>query len=88
MPDTITETKLTLRGRVNSRVVKVFVGTTEITLGVDKTFSYQVTANNADGGSMLVTFMTIDSSGLSESRPVRIATTFVAAPPPVPSAPV
>ena len=88
MPDTITETKLTLRGRVNSRVVKVFVGTTEIILGADKTFSHQVTASNSDGGSMLLTFTTIDSNGLSESRPVRIATAFPAAPPPVPSAPV
>jgi hypothetical protein len=88
MPDTITETKLTIRGRVNRRVVKVFVGSTEITLAADKTFAHQVTASKSDGGSLLVTFTTIDSNGLSESRPVHIATTFQNAPPLAPSAPV
>ncbi len=88
MPDTITETKLTLRGQVHSRVAKVLVGSTEITLNDDKTFSHQVTAINNDGGSMMLTFTTIDYYGRSESRPVRFTTAFVAAPPPVPSAPV
>lgn len=71
MPPLITTASLTFRGRVNSRVAKVFVDGVEITLGADKTFAHTVTA---PANSML-TFTTIDNDGHSESRAVKVVTT-------------
>jgi hypothetical protein len=80
----ITAASLTIRGRVNSRVVSVYVDGSEITLAADKTFAHTLAAP----ASGMLTFTTIDSNGYSESRAVTVTTTAQAAPPPaMPSAP-
>jgi hypothetical protein len=71
MPPLITTASLTLRGRVNTRVAKVFVDGVEITLGTDKAFAHIFTAPT----SGMMTFTTIDSDGHSESRAVTVVTT-------------
>jgi hypothetical protein len=74
----ITDATLTLRGRVNSRVAKVFVDGAEITLAADKTFIYSLTAP----ASKLINFTTVDNDGHSETRAVQVTRTSQAAPPP------
>ena len=63
----ITSVTVTLRGRVNSRVAKLFANGVEITLAADKSWSHVVTA---PVGMQTVSMTTIDSSGLSETRAV------------------
>lgn len=63
----ITSVTVTLRGRVNSRVVKLFANGVEIVLATDKSWSHEVTA---PVGTASLSMTTIDSSGLSETRAV------------------
>lgn len=73
----ITSVTVTLRGRVNSRVVKLFANGSEITLATDKSWSHAVTV---PPGTRSLSMTTIDGSGLSETRAVLFdaATTPVA----------
>lgn len=80
----LTTASLTIRGRVHSRVVSVYVDGNEITLAADKTFAHTFTVPT----SGILNFTTFDSQGYSESRAVKVTTTSQAAPPPpMPSAP-
>lgn len=63
----ITSVTVTLRGRVNSRVVKLFANGAEITLAADKSWSHAVTV---PVGTMSLSMTTVDSAGLSETRAV------------------
>ena len=63
----ITSFTVTLRGRVNSRVVKLFANGVELTLAADKSWSQVVTA---PVGTRSISMTTIDNSGLSETRAV------------------
>ncbi len=64
----ITSVTVTLRGLVNSRVVKLFANGTEITLAADKSWSH--TVSNLLPGTSSLSMTTFDSSGLSETRAV------------------
>lgn len=64
----ITSVTVTLRGRVNSRVVKLFANGSEITLAADKSWSH--TVSDLPPGTRTLSMTTIDSSGLSETRAV------------------
>ena len=63
----ITTVTVTLRGRVNSRVVKLFANGVEITLAADKSWAHVATA---PVGTASLSMTTIDSSGLAETRAV------------------
>lgn len=78
MPPVITTASLTLRGRVNSRVAKVFVDGVEIILAADKTFAHTFTAPS----NGVLAFTTIDHDGVSQSRAVQVVSTSQDAPPP------
>lgn len=76
----ITSVTVTLKGRVNSRVVKLFANGVEIPLAADKTWAHAMTAPST---SALLSMTTIDSSGLSETRAVLVESLTVPAPVPV-----
>lgn len=82
----LTTSTITLRGRVNSRVVQVFANGSAVTLTADKTFAHSVVLTIPPGSGVasdhdkLVKLTTIDAQGLSETRTVRIereAVTYV-----------
>jgi hypothetical protein len=75
----ITSATITLRGRVNSRVVSLSANGAAVTLAADKTFAHTLTAPD----DALVTFTTVASDGVAESRVVRLTRTPQAAPPPL-----
>ena len=64
----ITSVTVTLKGRVNSRVVKLFANGSEVTLAADKSWSH-VQPDLVPGTSSL-SMTTIDNAGLSETRSV------------------
>jgi hypothetical protein len=74
----LTVSTITLRGRVNSRVVRLFADGAEIVLAADKSFAHAVTLAVPPGSGVpsdhdrLVKLTTIDAQGLSETRIVRI----------------
>jgi hypothetical protein len=63
----ITSLTVTLSGRVNSRVVKLFANGTEIVLAANKTWSHALTVTP---GTRSLSMTTYDSSGLAETRAV------------------
>jgi hypothetical protein len=65
----ITSLTVTLAGRVNSRVVKLFANGAEIALAADKSWAHAVAVTP---GTRSLSMTTIDSSGLSETRAVLI----------------
>ena len=75
---TLTTSTITLRGRVNSRVVSLFANGSAVTLTADKTFAHPLVLAIPPGSGVasdhdkLVKLTTIDAGGLSETRTVRI----------------
>ena len=74
----LTTSAITLRGRVNSRVVKLFANGSEVALAADKTFAHPLVLTIPPGSGVatdhdkLVKLTTIDAQGLSETRTVRV----------------